>query len=98
MVKESCEMSRINIGLNGMEEGKYEVVNSKVEECINSVITQLRQEDSSVNIIGIVDPPRSGLHPTVITALRTCKGLDTLVYVSCNAAGNLSDNITQLCY
>jgi tRNA (uracil-5-)-methyltransferase len=41
----------------------------------------------------VVDPPRNGLHPNVITALRTCKGLDTLVYVSCNAKGNMTDNV-----
>jgi tRNA (uracil-5-)-methyltransferase len=41
--------------------------------------------EKGVTVIGIVDPPRSGLHPSVVTALRTCKGLDRLVYVSCNA-------------
>jgi tRNA/tmRNA/rRNA uracil-C5-methylase (TrmA/RlmC/RlmD family) len=34
--------------------------------------------------VAIVDPPREGLHPKVIQALRKCKGLDTLVYISCN--------------
>ena len=35
-------------------------------------------------IVAIVDPPREGLHPKVIQALRRCKGLDELVYISCN--------------
>ena len=41
--------------------------------------------DSKNTIVGIVDPPRSGLHRDVLRALRTCKGLNRLIYVSCNA-------------
>jgi tRNA/tmRNA/rRNA uracil-C5-methylase (TrmA/RlmC/RlmD family) len=40
--------------------------------------------DPDVNLVGIVDPPRSGLHPTVVKALRSCNKLNRLVYVSCN--------------
>ena len=42
-------------------------------------------ESGKGKIVGIVDPPRSGLHRDVLKALRTCKGLDRLIYVSCNA-------------
>jgi tRNA (uracil-5-)-methyltransferase len=35
-------------------------------------------------IVAIVDPPREGLHPKVIQALRQCKELNTLIYISCN--------------
>ena len=53
--------------------------------------------NSSSNIVGIVDPPRSGLHRDVLRALRTCKGLDKLVYVSCNAETQMRD-LAYLCY
>ena len=36
------------------------------------------------NCVGIVDPPRSGLHSQVIVAVRKFKQLKRLVYVSCN--------------
>lgn len=39
---------------------------------------------SIAHVVAIVDPPRGGLHPAVILALRTCKALKRLVYVSCN--------------
>jgi tRNA (uracil-5-)-methyltransferase len=35
-------------------------------------------------IVGIVDPARAGLHPTVTKALRNCFELKRLVYISCN--------------
>ena len=44
-----------------------------------------KYSDSKNNIVGIVDPPRGGLHRDVLKALRTCRGLNKLVYVSCNA-------------
>ena len=53
--------------------------------------------DSNSTIVGIVDPPRSGLHRDVLRALRTCKGLDRLVYVSCNALTQIRD-MEYLCY
>ena len=43
-------------------------------------------------MVGVVDPPRNGLHPSVIQSLRTLKGLNRLVYVACNASA-VQDNI-----
>ncbi|XP_019413379.1 PREDICTED: zinc finger CCCH domain-containing protein 24-like [Lupinus angustifolius] len=65
------------------------------------------QKDSSVengnsssqqfkNVVAIVDPPRAGLHPTVIKALRTHPGLRRLVYISCNPE-SLVANAIELC-
>jgi tRNA (uracil-5-)-methyltransferase len=36
-------------------------------------------------MIAVVDPPRGGLHPTVVSSLRTLRGLNKIVYVACNA-------------
>ncbi|KAJ8434168.1 hypothetical protein Cgig2_009735 [Carnegiea gigantea] len=46
------------------------------------------------NIVAIVDPPRSGLHPIVIKALRTHPRLRR--YISCNP-GTLVANAIELC-
>ncbi|KAL5718905.1 hypothetical protein ACHQM5_011759 [Ranunculus cassubicifolius] len=48
------------------------------------------------NIVAIVDPPRAGLHPVVIKALRTHPRLRRLVYVSCNPE-SLVANAIELC-
>jgi tRNA (uracil-5-)-methyltransferase len=43
---------------------------------------------SAAHCFGIVDPPRSGLHPNVIRAIRNCGAIKRLVYVSCNPTGS----------
>ncbi|KAM0996557.1 hypothetical protein ACFX2I_006510 [Malus domestica] len=48
------------------------------------------------NVVAIVDPPRNGLHPTVIKALRTHADLRKLVYISCNPE-TLVANAIELC-
>ncbi|KAK6163302.1 hypothetical protein DH2020_000166 [Rehmannia glutinosa] len=48
------------------------------------------------NVVAIVDPPRVGLHPTVIKVLRTQSRLRRLVYISCNPE-SLVANAIELC-
>ncbi|KAL6650202.1 hypothetical protein ACP70R_009127 [Stipagrostis hirtigluma subsp. patula] len=48
------------------------------------------------NVVAIVDPPRVGLHPTVIKALRTHPRIRRLVYISCNP-DSLVANAIELC-
>ncbi|GAB2215163.1 hypothetical protein Droror1_Dr00019541 [Drosera rotundifolia] len=48
------------------------------------------------NVVAIVDPPRGGLHPTVIKTLRTHPWLRRLVYISCNPE-TLVANAIELC-
>ncbi|XP_016547449.1 zinc finger CCCH domain-containing protein 24 [Capsicum annuum] len=48
------------------------------------------------NVVAIVDPPRAGLHPTVIKLLRTNSRLRRLVYISCNPE-TLVANAIELC-
>ncbi|KNA11490.1 hypothetical protein SOVF_134740 [Spinacia oleracea] len=48
------------------------------------------------NVVAIVDPPRSGLHPVVLKALRTHPLLKRLVYISCNPE-TLVANAIELC-
>ncbi|KAK9676742.1 hypothetical protein RND81_11G097200 [Saponaria officinalis] len=48
------------------------------------------------NVVAIVDPPRSGLHPIVLKALRTHTRLKRLVYISCNPE-TLMANAIELC-
>lgn len=48
------------------------------------------------NVVAIVDPPRVGLHPTVIKALRTHPRIRRLVYISCNPDSLVANGI-ELC-
>jgi len=47
--------------------------------------------------VAVVDPPRGGLHPSVIKALRTCRPLKRIVYVSCNPTGTFIEDAVKLC-
>lgn len=66
----------------------------------NSGQASSKDENSAVlrfkNVVAIVDPPRMGLHPTVIKTLRTHSGLRRLVYISCNPE-SLVANAIELC-
>lgn len=83
----NCELNQLSIG----EDGKCEYLCGKAEDVLPDLSKRLQRQ----KIVAIVDPPRSGLHPTVLKALRTCIGLDRIVYVSCNAS-SLADNLYAL--
>ena len=91
MVETACKDAEENIKLNNID--NYEVICAKVEDVINDVVKKYAGKH---RIIGIVDPPRAGLHRSVTKALRTCKGLDHLVYVACNPPA-VVDNLNDLC-
>jgi tRNA (uracil-5-)-methyltransferase len=46
--------------------------------------------------VAVVDPPRAGLHKTVLRALRGCAALRRIVYVACNPQ-SLANDAAQLC-
>lgn len=48
-------------------------------------------------LVAIVDPPRGGLHPDVIRALRTSPAVQRVVYVSCNPTGTLIEDVMRFC-
>ncbi|XP_004295024.1 PREDICTED: zinc finger CCCH domain-containing protein 24 [Fragaria vesca subsp. vesca] len=92
---------------NPEESSSHEPENGKTaSDSIENGMHELQQSCSSEknkspvrcfkNIVAIVDPPRSGLHPTVIKALRTHSGLRRLVYISCNPE-TLVANAIELC-
>eukprot|EP00743_Colponemidia_sp_Colp-15_P003613 GILK01003896.1.p1 GENE.GILK01003896.1~~GILK01003896.1.p1 ORF type:complete len:631 (-),score=131.05 GILK01003896.1:2114-3955(-) len=96
MVESAVQDAKHNAELNHVTNcqfycGKAESVLSQVIDEINRDTTKPKKK-----IVGIVDPPRAGLHPTVLKALRTCKGLNRLVYVSCNP-DTMVDNVAHLC-
>lgn len=91
MVKSACMDSEYNAQINNIT--NCECFNSKVEDVIDKII---QPYIGIKKIIGVVDPPRAGLHNSVVKKLRTCKGLDNLVYVSCNPNA-MVENLMGLC-
>lgn len=93
MVKSACANALKNAKNNGMEE-KYEVVEGKVEDRIEEVAQKYSAQ--GFKIVGIIDPPRAGLHPDVVRTIRTCKGLDNLIFICCDIKQSKT-NIIDLC-
>ena len=87
--------ARENSRLNGVAEGAASWVCGKAEAAMEAVL-KLASEKGAQSYTGIVDPPRGGLHPAVIRALRTLRGHRRLVYVSCKAESFVADAV-KLC-
>jgi tRNA (uracil-5-)-methyltransferase len=93
MVRSACQNALKNAAANQMSE-KYEVVEGKVEDKIEEVAAKYSAQ--GFKIVGIIDPPRAGLHPDVVRTLRTCKGLDDLIFICCDIKQSKA-NIIELC-
>ncbi|CAI9290072.1 unnamed protein product [Lactuca saligna] len=78
-----------------IKEVQKEEENNSVNEKNNNNNNEKKMEYFE-NVVAIVDPPRVGLHPTVIKALRTHSRLRRLVYISCNPE-SLMANAIELC-
>ena len=87
LIEQAVENAKENVRLNPetLDASKIEFHAGRAEAVLPPIVNEESAGNNSQKIVGIVDPPRSGLHKDVLKCLRTCKGLDRLVYVSCNA-------------
>ncbi|XP_034221994.1 zinc finger CCCH domain-containing protein 24 isoform X2 [Prunus dulcis] len=93
-VNSSHELESGKTASEGLETDKQELRSQLQSSCTSENGNAPVKHFS--NVVAIVDPPRSGLHPTVIKALRTHPGLRKLVYISCNPE-SLVANAIELC-
>lgn len=92
MVESAVEDARRNAQLNGIENAEF--ICGKAEDTIRDVIIAEKARGNSLT--AIVDPPRGGLHPSVLRTLSRTKEIDRLVYVSCNPK-TLVQNAEMIC-
>ena len=97
MIESAVENAKENVKMNegAIDPSKCDFYAGRAEELLPNIVKEYSSKGNQ--IVGIVDPPRSGLHKDVLRALRTCKGLDRLVYVSCNPQSQMRD-LAYLCY
>jgi tRNA (uracil-5-)-methyltransferase len=57
----------------------------------------LSRQAEGHRVIAVVDPPRAGLHHSVLWALRKCESIESIVYVSCNQESLVKNCETALC-
>lgn len=88
----SIEDAVHNAALNGITNAEF--VCGKAEDALPLILA--KHAAAADDVVAVVDPPRAGLHKSVVRALLACKALKRLVYVSCNP-DTLADNMVQLC-
>ena len=93
IVEEAVANAKANAKLNNLE-NVTEYLAGRAEEVLPSVIeAQLAAGQAG---IAVVDPPRSGLHKTVIRAIRENESIKSLIYVSCNPK-TLAEDLVKFC-
>ncbi|CAK9021229.1 unnamed protein product [Durusdinium trenchii] len=88
LVPEAVESAKANAALNQIENTEWMV--GKAEDILPKLLQEL---DPNMRTSAVVDPPRPGLHSTVLRALRSCSQLSRIVYVSCNPDSLVEDVI-----
>lgn len=83
MVAQAIEDAQVNAQLNGISNARF--ICGKAEDVLPCVVGDFHGEGG--HVVGVVDPPRAGLHMKVMHTIRRCQQLKTLVYVSCNPSG-----------
>mmetsp|Transcript_38898 Transcript_38898/g.111158 ORF Transcript_38898/g.111158 Transcript_38898/m.111158 type:complete len:370 (+) Transcript_38898:935-2044(+) len=93
--EEAVQNAIQNAQANGISNARF--VAGKAEDVIGQVIEQMGGDAvEGMDVCAVVDPPRAGLHSTVLNALKGCQRVRRLVYVSCNPE-SLNSNVIELC-
>ncbi|XP_077995366.1 tRNA (uracil-5-)-methyltransferase homolog A-like [Glandiceps talaboti] len=91
MSQQAIEDAKYNAQQNGVTNVKF--LCGKAEDVLHKAIHDIY---GCTDVVGILDPPRAGLHPKVIRAIRGCPFLNRLVYVSCSPR-SAEANFIDLC-
>lgn len=91
-VASAIEDAKVNCALNDVSNCDF--VCGKAEDVMNRLLNQYAGQYTDV--VAIADPPRAGLHRTVLRAIRRCSALRRLVFIACNPASIVA-NVADLC-
>ncbi|CAO3599675.1 unnamed protein product [Absidia cylindrospora] len=89
MVPEAIVDAKANAARNGITNVTYYA--NKVEDRLD-VFKRVGDEE----IVAVLDPPRNGVHASVIRAIREARHIDKVIFISCDAK-QAAPNFTTLC-
>lgn len=94
LVPEAVESARQNAALNGISNAEFHA--GKAEDVLPAILSdEVNAMGDDTEVCAVVDPPRPGLHKDVLQALRGCKQLSRIVYISCNP-DSLAEDVVRL--
>ncbi|TRY68241.1 hypothetical protein TCAL_07467 [Tigriopus californicus] len=79
IIESAVDDANQNVKENGLTNAKF--MAGRAEHLLDRIC---REHASPENTVAIVDPPRAGLHPKAVHAIRSSK-IQKLVYISCDA-------------
>ncbi|CAO3628250.1 unnamed protein product [Cunninghamella blakesleeana] len=89
MISDAIDDARFNADLNNINNAQYYA--NKVEEKIDVVTNEMNE-----NVIAVLDPPRNGVHNSVIRAVREASQIQKVIFISCDAKQAMQ-NFVNLC-
>ena len=70
---------------------EFKYVAAKAEDVMRRLTEEAAEEGCMA--VAVVDPPRGGLHPSVLKTLRGCRAISHVIYVSCNPKSLVNDAV-----
>uniref|UniRef100_A0A8C9P9M3 tRNA (uracil(54)-C(5))-methyltransferase n=1 Tax=Spermophilus dauricus TaxID=99837 RepID=A0A8C9P9M3_SPEDA len=92
LVEQAVEDARWTAAFNGIT--NCEFYTGRAETILPQL---LKSKEDRQLIVAVVNPARAGLHYQVVQAIRNCRAIRTLVFVSCKPHGETTRNIIELC-
>ncbi|KAK6108207.1 Methyltransferase domain family protein [Brugia pahangi] len=98
IIPEAVEDATINAIDNNLPSDSYKFVVGKAENIFFRLERLLPSwiDLKTVNIIGVIDPPRAGIHEKVVIGCRALTQLKKIAFVSCNPSLAMK-NMVDLC-
>lgn len=87
--------AKANAEANGLDEDRVEYICAKIEAALPQLLERVQQMngegEGALEVVAVLDPPRAGVHKSVIAAIRDCPLIQRLVYVSCKPQAALKN-------
>ena len=91
IVQSAIDDAKRNAERNGITNVEY--LCGKAEDQISHVFSTYVDPENDI-VVAVLDPPRSGVHASVIHAIRGCEQLKHVVYVSCDVKQAMQNFVT----
>uniref|UniRef100_A0A8C6ZSK4 tRNA (uracil(54)-C(5))-methyltransferase n=1 Tax=Nothoprocta perdicaria TaxID=30464 RepID=A0A8C6ZSK4_NOTPE len=92
IVEKAVEDARWNAAFNGIANCEFHA--GKAEAVLPRLLSAWEHERP---LVAVVNPARAGLHHRVVRAIRNCRAIRRLLYVSCKPEGEAMRNFLELC-